>query len=331
METTPQATIPLYLMLQELEQVSGQSLGMAEQLTESEKKIMVNAASKEAIKNMITREGAKSNPDIAQHFKSRIIGEVKNSIRGAAKNEGFTEEEIIKIDSLETQGDVISYVTRLAKAKAEAGAAASDSEQVRTRDLAIAAKDKEIQRLMAERNAMENRHASDLENTRVNIALKQMIDSLPIAGIERESATKLIEIEAKSLLDQWNAEVKLINGKLKLIRKDDPSIDILENGKLLTLETLLVQVAKKAKIYAIPTAPPPLSQNMNKDPRIANGQPSAVIGGNPLQQPPSAMDNGKERLNESSYNATTAIIEKMRKNNPDIIVPATLLNQQAYR
>ncbi len=290
---------------------------------------MIPGAATTVMKQMLTKEAAKSHPEIAENYRGRILAEVKNSNRAAAKAEGLTDEEIMKMDSFQTSGEAMSYIAKVLKTRAAAGAAVSENQQIIERDLLIEAKEKAIQKLHAENNAIRNRHEADLENVRTEIALSQAINQIPIANVEKNAGAKLIEMQTKSLLDAYGAEVRIVNGSLKLVNRADPAIDVMDSssGKPLTIENLLIKVAKEAKIYALPTAAP--IQNPNPDPRYANGNPSATIGANAGgNNGGQHADSGEAKLRQSAYNATLEQIKKMQKGNPDIHIP-TVLQQPA--
>lgn len=189
---------------------------------------------KEALPTLLTIDEAKHNPTLKAHYYGNALDPFNKKVEIWLKDNGVSDDEAKTISENKNTFEKIE--------KAIAAIAATKP-QPKSNDTELKQKINELNQLLSqqtkERDDAVNSVRNEYEQRFTEQEIDAIISSKPLPGqfdadVERKIAREFLN---KKLAEK-NAAIKRIEGKLKLVAKDDEKMFIFDNGKELDLDTL---------------------------------------------------------------------------------------------
>lgn len=186
---------------------------------------------------------AKNNIDIKKHYKAEVLDPFNNKLPIWLKELGADDDTIKAItEDANTYNKVEVALKKIAELKSKAANSDSKGDKAaleqKINDLSAqlskiatdAAKDKEDSIA-----ALTNRYETEF----TELEIQRILSGKPLPGqFDSEVEVKIAREFLNKKLDNLGATIKKIDGKLKLVAKDDDKMLIFDNGKELDLSTL---------------------------------------------------------------------------------------------
>jgi hypothetical protein len=184
---------------------------------------------------------AKNNIDIKKHFKAEALDPFNNKVGGWLKEYGADDDTIKSIsEDPNTYNKIETAIKKIAELKSKGGENKSDKA--------------ELERKINELSAALSKAATDAATDKANavaqlvaqydgefteMEINRILGSKPLPGqFGVDVETKIAREFLNKKLAEKNATIKKIDGKLKIVAKDDNKMLIFDNGKELDLDTL---------------------------------------------------------------------------------------------
>ncbi len=187
------------------------------------------------LNTLISLDEAKNNPTIKKHFYGNALDPFNNKVGDWLREHGVEEKTIETIlADANTYNKVETSIKEIAKVKSAGGKGASAELEKRLNELSAQLSQATVDKQNAV-NEVTNRYESMLTETEI----MQILSRKELPGV----LSKEIEIKmARELLNDTmakkGAQIKKVDGKLKIVAKDDEKLSIFDNGKELDLDTL---------------------------------------------------------------------------------------------
>ena len=230
---------------------------------------------KEALPTLLTIEEAKHNPTLKAHYYGNALDPFNKKVETWLKDNGVSEDEAKAISENKNTFEKIE--------KAIAAIAATKP-QTKANDAELKQKINELNLMLSqqqrERDEAVNSVRNEYEQRFTEQEIDAIISSKPLPGqfdtdVERKIAREFLN---KKLAER-NAAIKRIDGKLKLVAKDDEKMFIFDNGKELDLDTLTNMALadnKFIKVNGNGSAPPPKPTQGGEPPKLNNAANNAM-------------------------------------------------------
>jgi hypothetical protein len=245
---------------------------------------------------LITTEQAKNDPVIKSHFTAMALDPFNTNVEKWLKDNGIEDAEIKEITAdKSTYKKVEKAIEKIKEAKEKAAKSGSgkDIQEYQQKLNALTQQIAGFEKEKADAvNEVVNRYETQIFDQEVNSILR----SKPLPGtlapdIELTVARQLIE---KSLAEK-NARAKKIDGKIRIVSKDDENIFIFgKDGKELSFDSLTEQTLADNKFLKVSTPQTPAN----------NGGQHRQSGGQQNDQP---------QLNQASLDALQQLDESLSK------------------
>ena len=216
------------------------------------------------LNTLLTEQEAKNSPAIKKHFYGNALDPFNNKVGDWLKEHGVEDTTIQTILSdANTYNKVEASIKEIAKAQAAKagggkGAAAELEKKINELSAQISQAAKEKQDAI---NEVTNRYETMLTETEI----MQLLSTKELPGVlDKSIETKMARELLNSTLEKKAAQIKKIDGKLKIVAKDDNNLSIFEGGKELDLDTLTNMALADNKFLKVsgggggtPPTPPP--------------------------------------------------------------------------
>jgi hypothetical protein len=186
---------------------------------------------------------AKNNIDIKKHYKAEVLDPFNNKLPIWLKELGADDDTIKAIsEDANTYNKVEVALKKIAELKSKAADSGSKGDKA------------ELERKVNELSAQLSKIATDAakdkddaiaaitnryENEFTELEIQRILSGKPLPGqFDSEVEVKIAREFLNKKLAEKNAIIKKIDGKLKLVAKDDDKMLIFDNGKELDLSTL---------------------------------------------------------------------------------------------
>jgi hypothetical protein len=189
---------------------------------------------KEALPTLLTIDEAKHNSTLKAHYYGNALDPFNKKVETWLKDNGVSEDEAKAISENKNTFEKIE--------KAIAAIAATKP-QTKSNDAELKQKINELNQMLSQQQRERDEAVNSVRNEYEQRFTEQEIDAIigskPLPGqfdadVERRIAREFLNKK----LSEKNATVKRIEGKLKLVAKDDEKMFIFDNGKELDLDTL---------------------------------------------------------------------------------------------
>lgn len=239
---------------------------------------------KETLPKLLTEEEAKNNPAIKAHYYGNALDPFNKKVETWLAEHGASADDIKAItEDKSTFSKVEKAIAKIAELKAS---------NHKGDDAELKKKVNELNQLLSqsakEREDAVNAVRGEYEQRFTDQEIDALLGTKPLpnqfdAEIERKMAREMLN---KKLAEK-NATIKRIDGKLKLVAKDDEKMFIFDNGKELDLDTLT---------------------NM----ALADNKFLKVNGGGGAPSPPPTPGAQTPRLNTAANSALSQIDEALK-------------------
>jgi len=245
---------------------------------------------------LITTDQAKNDPVIKSHFTAMALDPFNTNVEKWLKEDAIDEAIIKEIASEKSTYKKVERALQVVKEAKEKAAKSGSGKDLQEYQQKLNALNQQIAGFEKEKadavNEVTNRYETQIFDQEVNSILR----SKPLPGtlapdIELTVARQLVE---KSLAEK-NARAKKIDGKIRLVSKDDENIFIFgKDGKELSFDSLTEQTLADNKFLKVSTPQPPAN----------NGGQHRQSGGQHNDQP---------QLNQASLDALEQLNESLSK------------------
>lgn len=230
---------------------------------------------KEALPTLLTIDEAKHNPTLKAHYYGNALDPFNKKVELWLKENGVSDDEAKAISENKNTFEKIE--------KAIAAIAATKP-QTKSNDAELKQKINELNLMLSQQQRERDEAVNNVRNEYEQRFTEQEIDAIigskPLPGqFDSEVERKIAREFLNKKLAEKNATVKRIDGKLKLVAKDDEKMFIFDNGKELDLDTLTNMALadnKFIKVNGNGSAPPPKPTQGGQTPKLNNAANNAM-------------------------------------------------------
>lgn len=230
---------------------------------------------KEALPTLLTIDEAKHNPTLKAHYYGNALDPFNKKVETWLKDNGVSDDEAKAISENKNTFEKIE--------KAIAAIAATKP-QTKTNDAELKQKINELNLMLSQQQRERDEAVNSVRNEYEQRFTEQEIDAIigskPLPGqFDSEVERKIAREFLNKKLAEKNAAIKRIDGKLKLVAKDDEKMFIFDNGKELDLDTLTNMALadnKFIKVNGNGSAPPPKPTQGGEPPKLNNAANNAM-------------------------------------------------------
>ena len=196
----------------------------------------------QSLTTLMSATEAKNNIDIKKHFKAEALDPFNNKVGGWLREYGADDDTIKAItEDANTYNKIETAIKKIAELKSkQSGASSGDKAMLEQKinelsaALSKAATDAALDK---DKAVSELRNQYDGEFTEMEI--NRIISGKQLPGqFGLDVETRIAREFLTKKLAEKNATIKKIDGKLKIVAKDDNKMLIFDNGKELDLDTL---------------------------------------------------------------------------------------------
>lgn len=189
---------------------------------------------KEALPTLLTIDEAKHNPTLKAHYYGNALDPFNKKVETWLKDNGVSEDEAKTISENKNTFEKIERAI---------AAIAATKPQTKSNDAELKQKINELNQMLSQQQRERDEAVNNVRNEYEQRFTEQEIDAIigskPLPGqFDAEVERKIAREFLNKKLAEKNATVKRIEGKLKLVAKDDEKMFIFDNGKELDLDTL---------------------------------------------------------------------------------------------
>jgi hypothetical protein len=230
---------------------------------------------KEALPTLLTIDEAKHNATLKAHYYGNALDPFNKKVESWLKDNGVSDDEAKAIsENKNTFEKIEKAIAAIAATKPQTKANDAELKQ-KINDLNLM-----LSQQQRERDEAVNSVRNEYEQRFTEQEIDAIIGSKPLPGqfdtdVERKIAREFLN---KKLAER-NAAIKRIDGKLKLVAKDDEKMFIFDNGKELDLDTLTNMALadnKFIKVNGNGSAPPPKPTQGGEPPKLNNAANNAM-------------------------------------------------------
>jgi hypothetical protein len=230
---------------------------------------------KEALPTLLTIDEAKHNPTLKAHYYGNALDPFNKKVETWLKDNGVSEDDARAISENKNTFEKIERAI---------AAIAATKPQTKSNDAELKQKINELNLMLSQQQRERDEAVNSVRNEYEQRFTEQEIDAIigskPLPGqfdtdVERKIAREFLN---KKLAER-NAAIKRIDGKLKLVAKDDEKMFIFDNGKELDLDTLTNMALadnKFIKVNGNGSAPPPKPTQGGEPPKLNNAANNAM-------------------------------------------------------
>ena len=230
---------------------------------------------KEALPTLLTIDEAKHNPTLKAHYYGNALDPFNKKVESWLKDNGVSDDDARAISENKNTFEKIEKAI---------AAIASTKPQTKANDAELKQKINELNLMLSQQQRERDEAVNSVRNEYEQRFTEQEIDAIigskPLPGqfdtdVERKIAREFLN---KKLAER-NAAIKRIDGKLKLVAKDDEKMFIFDNGKELDLDTLTNMALadnKFIKVNGNGSAPPPKPTQGGEPPKLNNAANNAM-------------------------------------------------------
>ena len=230
---------------------------------------------KEALPTLLTIDEAKHNPTLKAHYYGNALDPFNKKVESWLKDNGVSDDEAKAISENKNTFEKIE--------KAIAAIAATKP-QTKANDAELKQKINELNLMLSQQQRERDEAVNSVRNEYEQRFTEQEIDAIigskPLPGqFDSEVERKIAREFLNKKLAERNAAIKRIDGKLKLVAKDDEKMFIFDNGKELDLDTLTNMALadnKFIKVNGNGSAPPPKPTQGGEPPKLNNAANNAM-------------------------------------------------------
>lgn len=230
---------------------------------------------KEALPTLLTIDEAKHNPTLKAHYYGNALDPFNKKVELWLKENGVSDDEAKAISENKNTFEKIE--------KAIAAIAATKP-QTKSNDAELKQKINELNLMLSQQQRERDEAVNNVRNEYESRFTEQEIDAIigskPLPGqFDSEVERKIAREFLNKKLAEKNAAIKRIDGKLKLVAKDDEKMFIFDNGKELDLDTLTNMALadnKFIKVNGNGSAPPPKPTQGGQPPKLNNAANNAM-------------------------------------------------------
>lgn len=230
---------------------------------------------KEALPTLLTIDEAKHNPTLKAHYYGNALDPFNKKVELWLKENGVSDDEAKAISENKNTFEKIE--------KAIAAIAATKP-QTKSNDAELKQKINELNLMLSQQQRERDEAVNNVRNEYESRFTEQEIDAIigskPLPGqFDSEVERKIAREFLNKKLAEKNAAIKRIDGKLKLVAKDDEKMFIFDNGKELDLDTLTNMALadnKFIKVNGNGSAPPPKPTQGGQTPKLNNAANNAM-------------------------------------------------------
>ena len=197
----------------------------------------------QSLTSLMSLNEAKNNHQIKSHFKAEALDPFNNKITTWLTEHGVDEATAKQIaEDNNTYNKVEVAIRKIAELKEKQNGSNSKgqtAELERKINELSAQLSKTVSDAQREKEEAINSIRSQYDNEFTEMQINQIISSKPLPGqFGSDIETKIAREFLNKKLAEKNATIKKVDGKIKIVAKDDEKLLIFDNGKELDLDTL---------------------------------------------------------------------------------------------
>jgi hypothetical protein len=221
-------------------------------------------------KNVLTKEEAKNSPELKKHFYGNALDPINKKIAAFFDEYGFDDgmkAEVLADTSTYSQFE--KTVKKIAELKEKQSTSGNKGEKADLEkkinelaaELSKVAKQKEDEKIAAV-NEVTQRY----ENQFLEMNIDSIIGSKNLPGqFAKEIEIKIAKEFVNKKLAEKNAVLKNIEGKLKLVSKDNEDLLIFDAGKEISFDSLTEMALAENKFLKVSGQNPPPNNGFNRN------------------------------------------------------------------
>lgn len=194
-----------------------------------------------SISGLMSATEAKNNIDIKKHFKAEALDPFNNKVATWLKDNGADDDTIKAItDDQNTYNKVEVAIKKIAELKSKQVDGKGDKAELERKINELSAQlSKAATDAANEKQAAIAQIVAQYDGEFTEMEINRIISSKPLPGqFGLDVESKIAREFLNKKLNEKGASIKKIDGKLKIVAKDDETIRIFEAGKELDLDTL---------------------------------------------------------------------------------------------
>jgi tRNA nucleotidyltransferase/poly(A) polymerase len=197
----------------------------------------------QSLTSLMSLNEAKNNHQIKSHFKAEALDPFNNKITTWLTEHGVDEATAKQIaEDNNTYNKVEVAIRKIAELKEKQNGSNSKgqtAELERKINELSAQLSKTVSDAQREKEEAINSIRNQYDNEFTEMQINQIISSKPLPGqFGSDIETKIAREFLNKKLAEKNATIKKVDGKIKIVAKDDEKLLIFDNGKELDLDTL---------------------------------------------------------------------------------------------
>ncbi len=230
---------------------------------------------REALPTLLTIDEAKHNPLLKAHYYGNALDPFNKKVETWLTDNGVSEDEAKAISENKNTFEKIEKAI---------AAIAANKPQTKTNDAELKQKINELNQMLSQQSRERDEAVNSVRNEYEHRFTEQEIDAIisskPLPGqFDNEVERKIAREFLNKKLAEKNASIKRIDGKLKLVAKDDEKMFIFDNGKELDLDALTNMALADNKFIKVngngSTTPPKPTQG-GTPPKLNNAANNAM-------------------------------------------------------
>lgn len=218
--------------------------------------------------NLMSVEAAKNNPILKKHFVGNALDPINKGVEELLNEFGI--DETAKGEILADQNTYNKYkvaVKKIAELKEKSAGSTNKGEKADL-ERQINELNKQLSLVATETQKQVDAIKNDYENRILNREIDYTLSSKQLPGqFDRDVEVNIARQFVDKALAKKNAIIRNVDGRIAIKQKDNPEMDIFENGKPLTFDALTDMALAENKFIKV------------SDPNNGGGTP----GGNPKQ------------------------------------------------
>lgn len=189
--------------------------------------------------NLLSVEAAKNNPTLKKHFVGNALDPINKGIEELLNEFGL--DEVTKAELLNDPNTYNKYkvaVKKIAELKDKSAGSTNKGEKAEL-EKQINELNKQLSLVATDTQQKIDAIKNDYEQRILNREIDYTLSSKPLPGqFDRDVEVNIARQFVDKALASKNAIIRTIDGRIAIKQKDNPEMDIFENGKPLTFDAL---------------------------------------------------------------------------------------------
>jgi hypothetical protein len=221
-------------------------------------------------KNILTKDEAKNSPELKKHFYGNALDPINKKLNAFFDEYQFddaTKAEILSDTSTYTQFEkTVKKIAELKEKQSNSGNKGEKADLEKKINELAAELSKVAKQKEDEKTAAVNEVTNRYENQFLEMNIDSVIGSKNLPGqFSKEIEIKIAKEFVNKKLAEKGAVLKNIDGKLRLVSKDDEKLFIFDAGKEISFDSLTEMALAENKFLKVSGGTPPANPGSNRN------------------------------------------------------------------